>query len=131
MFCNQHFQHKSVFILFQLRYLQTLNSISAEKNSTIIFPFPIELLSHFVHPKQPAAPRKPRPPRNIEDSDDIIVQWKNSMAKHFWFQFPIELFSHFVHSKQRAALRSPRPQETKKKVTTLMFNERIEWLNTF
>lgn len=28
----------------QLRYLQTLSSISAEKNSTIIFPIPIELL---------------------------------------------------------------------------------------
>ena len=28
----------------QLRYLQTLNSISAEKNSTIIFPLPLELL---------------------------------------------------------------------------------------
>lgn len=32
----------------QLRYLQTLSSISAEKNSTIIFPLPIELLNHFV-----------------------------------------------------------------------------------
>lgn len=31
----------------QLRYLQTLNNISAEKNSTIIFPLPIELLSNF------------------------------------------------------------------------------------
>ena len=29
----------------QLRYLQTLTSISAEKNSTIVFPLPIELLS--------------------------------------------------------------------------------------
>ena len=29
----------------QLRYLQTLSNISAEKNSTIIFPLPIELLS--------------------------------------------------------------------------------------
>lgn len=28
----------------QLRYLQTLNAISAEKNSTIVFPLPIELL---------------------------------------------------------------------------------------
>lgn len=28
----------------QLRYLQTLNSIAAEKNSTIIFPLPLELL---------------------------------------------------------------------------------------
>ena len=31
----------------QLRYLQTLNTIAAEKNSTIIFPLPIELLSNF------------------------------------------------------------------------------------
>ncbi|CAF1027804.1 unnamed protein product [Adineta steineri] len=32
-------------IALQLRYLQTLTHISAEKNSTIIFPIPIELLS--------------------------------------------------------------------------------------
>merc|ERR1712020_454838 len=31
----------------QLRYLQTLNSISAEKNSTIIFPLPMEMFSAF------------------------------------------------------------------------------------
>lgn len=31
----------------QLRYLQTLTNISAEKNSTIIFPLPIELISKF------------------------------------------------------------------------------------
>ncbi|XP_021349052.1 band 7 protein AGAP004871-like [Mizuhopecten yessoensis] len=31
----------------QLRYLQTLNSIAAERNSTIIFPLPIELLKGF------------------------------------------------------------------------------------
>uniref|UniRef100_A0A914YFI2 Prohibitin n=1 Tax=Panagrolaimus superbus TaxID=310955 RepID=A0A914YFI2_9BILA len=37
----------------QLRYLQTLNSISAEKNSTIIFPFPIDLLSSFLHRPAP------------------------------------------------------------------------------
>ena len=29
------------------RYLQTLHSISAEKNSTIIFPLPMELLGGF------------------------------------------------------------------------------------
>ena len=28
---------------------QTLNSISAEKNSTIIFPLPIDLLSQFMN----------------------------------------------------------------------------------
>lgn len=32
----------------QLRYLQTLNSISAEKNSTIIFPLPIDLIENFL-----------------------------------------------------------------------------------
>jgi len=32
----------------QLRYLQTLNSISAEKNSTIIFPLPIDFMAQFV-----------------------------------------------------------------------------------
>merc|ERR1711868_243934 len=32
----------------QLRYLQTLNSISAENNSTIIFPVPIDILNTFM-----------------------------------------------------------------------------------
>jgi len=32
----------------QLRYLQTLSSISEEKNSTIIFPIPIEIMSTFM-----------------------------------------------------------------------------------
>lgn len=35
----------------QLRYLQTLSTISAEKNSTIIFPLPIELLAHLIRPR--------------------------------------------------------------------------------
>ena len=38
-------------IALQLRYLQTLTSISAEKNSTIIFPIPIEMLRTFAQPK--------------------------------------------------------------------------------
>ena len=32
----------------QLRYLQTLQTISAEKNSTIIFPLPIDMLSKVM-----------------------------------------------------------------------------------
>merc|ERR1711879_3791 len=32
----------------QLRYLQTLTSISAEKNSTIVFPLPIEMMKGYV-----------------------------------------------------------------------------------
>jgi len=36
----------------QLRYLQTLATISSEKNSTIVFPIPIELVSNFAKPKE-------------------------------------------------------------------------------
>jgi len=32
----------------QLRYLQTLTEIAAEKNSTLIFPLPVELLKAFI-----------------------------------------------------------------------------------
>lgn len=32
----------------QLRYLQTLSSISAEKNSTIVFPLPIDIINYFI-----------------------------------------------------------------------------------
>ncbi len=35
-------------VALQLRYLQTLMEISAEKNSTIIFPLPIDFISYFV-----------------------------------------------------------------------------------
>ncbi|XP_026219755.1 stomatin (EPB72)-like 3a isoform X2 [Anabas testudineus] len=35
----------------QLRYLQTLNNIAAEKNSTIIFPLPIDILQNFMQRK--------------------------------------------------------------------------------
>ena len=33
--------------VFQLRYLQTLGSIAAENNSTIVFPVPIDILSNM------------------------------------------------------------------------------------
>ena len=32
----------------QLRYLQTLTQISAEKNSSIIFPIPVDILSNMI-----------------------------------------------------------------------------------
>jgi len=37
----------------QLRYLQTLHAISAEKNSTIIFPLPMDILSALTNFKAP------------------------------------------------------------------------------
>ncbi len=36
----------------QLRYLETLTVIGAEKNTTIVFPLPIDLLATFVAPKK-------------------------------------------------------------------------------
>lgn len=36
----------------QLRYLQTLNTISSEKNSTIIFPVPLDIISYFIKAKE-------------------------------------------------------------------------------
>lgn len=39
----------------QLRYLQTLSTISAEKNSTIIFPLPVDLITHFMRGKPSSA----------------------------------------------------------------------------
>ena len=41
-----------------LRYLQTLTEIAAEKNSTIVFPLPIELMAYL---KQITAPDTERP----------------------------------------------------------------------
>jgi erythrocyte band 7 integral membrane protein len=40
-------------IALQLRYLQTLTQIAAERNSTIVFPIPVELL-------QAVSPRRQR-----------------------------------------------------------------------
>jgi len=45
----------------QLRYLQTLTEISVEKNSTIIFPLPIDLLSPLLDILRSQADRQ-RPP---------------------------------------------------------------------
>ena len=38
-----------IHLHLQLRYLQTLNSISAENNSTIVFPVPIDIMSQLMN----------------------------------------------------------------------------------
>jgi regulator of protease activity HflC (stomatin/prohibitin superfamily) len=40
-------------ITIQLRFLQTLTEIATEKNSTIIFPLPIDILSNLMGTKRP------------------------------------------------------------------------------
>lgn len=56
----------------QLRYLQTLTEIAAEKNSTIVFPLPLDLLQGFLNlPSAPsgngrdAAAPTPTPPERV------------------------------------------------------------------
>jgi len=39
-------------VALQLRYLQTVNEMSTENNSTIFFPIPIDLLSPFLKKKE-------------------------------------------------------------------------------
>ena len=38
----------TLYVMLQLRYLQTLNSISAENNSTIVFPVPVDIVSSIL-----------------------------------------------------------------------------------
>ena len=42
-------QYNLSLTLFQLRYLQTLNNISAEKNSTIVFPVPVDIITSLMN----------------------------------------------------------------------------------
>ena len=42
----------------QLRYLQTLTEVSVEKNSTIIFPIPIDTISVFTEHMRANASKK-------------------------------------------------------------------------
>jgi regulator of protease activity HflC (stomatin/prohibitin superfamily) len=48
-------------VTLQLRYLQTLNEIAAEKNSTILFPLPMDVITPFIDAAQRAtAKAEPR-----------------------------------------------------------------------
>jgi hypothetical protein len=40
-------------VSLHLRYLQTLTEIAAEKNSTILFPVPMEFMKAFLGPLPP------------------------------------------------------------------------------
>jgi len=48
----------------QLRYLQTLTEIASERNSTILFPFPIDLIQSFLARLAPPQPASPPPSRD-------------------------------------------------------------------
>ncbi len=52
----------------QLRYLQTLTEIAVEKNSTIIFPLPLDLLTPLIQIMQRQASVPVHEPLNVNDS---------------------------------------------------------------
>lgn len=58
----------------QLRYLQTLTEIAADKNSTIIFPLPIELLRALSGQPLPGAVEAPPPDFEAEPPAEPPVQ---------------------------------------------------------
>jgi regulator of protease activity HflC (stomatin/prohibitin superfamily) len=51
----------------QLRYLQTLNEIAAEKNSTIIFPIPLDLITPFIGHLNGNLGSVTKPMSNVDD----------------------------------------------------------------
>ena len=59
----------------QLRYLQTLNTISAEKNSTIIFPLPIDMISSFTkwHKQHSASNQTQHPTVSWNNNDSNFL----------------------------------------------------------
>ena len=58
----------------QLRYLQTLNNISAEKNSTIVFPIPIDIVSQLVGQRQPPPPPTESPQCCLHHTSNSAIE---------------------------------------------------------
>ncbi|WP_406279269.1 slipin family protein [Streptomyces sp. NBC_00191] len=52
----------------QLRLLQTVVAVAAEKNSTLVLPFPVELLRFLERAQQPQQPQSPQQPLPSPDS---------------------------------------------------------------
>jgi regulator of protease activity HflC (stomatin/prohibitin superfamily) len=53
-------------IAYQLRLLQTMSEVAAEKNSTLVFPFPVELLRYFDRTGGVSIPASPGGPSGTE-----------------------------------------------------------------
>jgi len=68
----------------QLRLLQTVVEVAAEKNSTLVMPFPVELLRFLDHATQPTTAREPARPAPEPDSttpdDDAIEPATTSLT---------------------------------------------------
>ncbi|WP_030608733.1 slipin family protein, partial [Streptomyces fulvoviolaceus] len=60
----------------QLRLLQTVVAVAAEKNSTLVLPFPVELLRFLERAQQPAPPavQQPAPPAVQQPAPPAVEQ---------------------------------------------------------
>ncbi len=65
-------------ISLQLRYLQTLTEVSAEKNSTTIFPLPIDLISPFMDVMKKGSELLDRSLSATESVDGLLEEIKPS-----------------------------------------------------
>jgi regulator of protease activity HflC (stomatin/prohibitin superfamily) len=82
-------------VTLQLRYLQTLTEISAEKNSTIIFPLPMDIVSAFLENAagNGAAYRPRRAPTSApapRQQPDEVEQNADEGAQVFQFPAPTD-----------------------------------------
>jgi hypothetical protein len=58
----------------QLRLLETVVQVAAEKNSTLVLPFPVELLRFLEHHTKPEAPKADEPPSGVNGHEAPAVE---------------------------------------------------------
>ena len=90
----------------QLRLLQTVAEVAAEKNSTLVMPFPVELLrfleratDHRVHDLQPGLPHAPEP--EPADAGDLASNGTRELRRRA---------SDPLGDPRRRPARAPRPR---------------------
>ena len=65
----------------QLRFLQTLSEIATEKNSTIVFPVPIDLIAQFTQQFAPRPAPIPTSPARASTSAAIRTTCRRSKSR--------------------------------------------------
>lgn len=69
-------------VALQLRYLQTLTTVATEKNSTIIFPIPIEMLNHFSTSPRPQQPQQQTNTLSTSSSRPVYARSRSPQKSH-------------------------------------------------
>ena len=78
---------------YQLRYLQTLNSISAENNSTIVFPVPIDIMSQLMNTS--------KEPTMSKDSTSINMNMMKTSSGNFREKTTINMMEQMTKTDAR------------------------------